>query len=226
MTRLRVYQGEYDPHKVDIPPTTITCPYHGADSHFTVLEKRWAEPEVWTMQKCDQCGRVVYLSYSVESISSGSDGFMRPKVSKEPVDIYPALVPKTHEAVENKVASAYIEAIKSLNAGAPNACAVMCRRALQSGLIEKGADQKKRLYDQIDQLKGSCLSDSIADWAHEIRELGNIGAHEDKYEPEGISSDTAKELVDFTEEMLDHLYIKPWKIEQRRKERIAKKKGI
>ena len=86
------------------------------------------------------------------------------------------------------------------------------------------ANPGKKLWEQIKELKNTKFSEALADWATEIRELGNIGAHPDKYEPKGITKETAEDIIEFTTELLDDLYIKPYKIKKRREKRDSLKK--
>lgn len=97
----------------------------------------------------------------------------------------------------------------------------MCRRALQSSVIEKGASKGKRLVDQIDELYGNgAITKDIRDWAHEIRLTANIGAHPDDLED--ITADDAQELIKFTEEYLNYVYVMPAMVLAKRAKKATK----
>jgi len=132
------------------------------------------------------------------------------------VDQYPKKVPIIDKSVPSRVAEDYVEAIKCFDIGANRASVVMCRRALQSSVIEKGAE-KDRLVDQIDELYDTqIITKDIKDWAHEIRLTGNIGAHPDEDGLEDVTPEDAEELLKFMEEYLNYVYIMPAKVAAKR----------
>jgi hypothetical protein len=71
-------------------------------------------------------------------------------------------------------------------------------------------------------LRGKIISDPLASWAHEIREIGNIGAHSDKYEPD-VNPETVNDVLEFTREFLDDIYVKPYKIAERKSKKKPQK---
>lgn len=143
--------------------------------------------------------------------------------NNEIVDQYPKRIPKLHKSIPSDVASDYVEAIKCFDVGANKASISMCRRALQTSVIEKGA-KKDRLIDQIDELfDNDVITGDIKDWAHEIRLAGNIGAHPDKDGLNDVTAQDAKEMIDFMEEYLNYVYIMPSKVEEKRVKRKAQK---
>ena len=126
-------------------------------------------------------------------------------------------------SVPSSVAEDYVEAIKCFDICANRASVVMCRRALQSSVIEKGA-KKDRLVNQIDELYDSqIITKDIRDWAHEIRLTGNIGAHPDEDGLEDVTPENAEELLKFMEEYLNYVYIMPAKVAAKR---ARKKKKV
>ena len=164
---------------------------------------------------CDneKCGRVTLLVFKgvPRTTDRGYD-----YVDTELVDQYPKITPKQHKSIPRQVADDYVDAIKCFDVGTWKASVVMCRRALQESVIEKGA-KKDKLWEQIDELYNQqIITKSIKDWAHEIRLTGNIGAHPDKDGLEDVTKEDAKELIDFMEEYLNYVYIMPSKLEAKR----------
>jgi len=134
----------------------------------------------------------------------------------EIIDYYPKRAPKPDSSIPKKVTDDYVEAIKCFDVGANKASVVMCRRALQNSAIEKGA-KKGRLVDQIDELYGrEIITKDVRDWTHEIRLTANIGAHPDEDGLQVVTQEEADELIKFTEEYLNYVYIMPAKVAKRR----------
>jgi len=76
-----------------------------------------------------------------------------PKDSTVEVQFPPASI-TPHPSIPANIAVDLRDASLCLSIGAWNAAATMCRRALQSCAIEKKADPKERLFDQLKELKG------------------------------------------------------------------------
>jgi len=151
-------------------------------------------------------------------------GWIDAKTKKQVYNVvYPVAPPKDDPTIPPEVQRDYIEAVMCHNIGACRATAAMCRRTLQTSAVQKGAS-KKRLIDQIDELLAkNIISPQLADWAHEIRLWGNIGAHPDEDGLEDISADDAQEIMDFTTEYLEHVYSMPARIQAQKTKREAMK---
>jgi hypothetical protein len=148
-------------------------------------------------------------------------------VRQKIIDFYPKRTPKIDKSVPANIANDYIEAIKCFDVGAPKASVAMCRRALQSSVVEKGAT-KDKLNDQIDELcdKGIITKD-IREWAHEIRFMGNIGAHPDKDGLKDVTLEDAQEMLEFVEQYLNYVYIMPSRvITHREKRKVTEKPKV
>ena len=150
---------------------------------------------------CDQCEQLILLVFTKD---------------KEIVDQYPKKTPKLNPSIPLDVANDYIEAIKCFDIGSNKACVVMCRRALQTSVIQKGAT-KGKLSDQIDELfEKGIITEDIRNWSHEIRLTGNIGAHPDQDGLENVIPQDAEELTKFMEEYLNYVYVLPAKVAAKR----------
>ena len=198
------------------------CPHCNATATyttiFTTLPERLVDLQMgemyYALVTCDaeNCGRVVFLIFKGLETKEGRYTHF----DIELVDQYPKRIPKLHKSIPRQVTDDYIEAIKCFDVGAWKASVVICRRALQVSVIEKGA-KKGILWEQIDELyDGEIITKDIKDWAHEIRLTGNIGAHPDKDGLEDVTKEDAKELIDFMEEYLNYVYIMPSKVQAKR----------
>jgi len=204
----------------------FVCPHCGVYSTFRVSAEH--KNEYWggyaQILNCNYCHQHVYVVLG-EKITEDSRGN---KISQEViVESYPKRVPKMHESITKNIADDYIEAIKCLDVGANKGAIAMCRRALQSSALEKGAS-KDKLIDQIDELweKGIITKD-IREWAHEIRLSGNIGAHPNEDGLMNVTAEDAKGMIEFLERYFEYVYVMPYKVyAQRLKRKKSKEKGL
>lgn len=120
------------------------------------------------------------------------------------------------ETVPKHVAADFAEALRCCWVNAYKATVTMCRRAIQSSVLDLGASDKK-LVEQIDELasKGK-LTNSLRDYAHEVRLTGNDGAHPDKDELKDVSETDAGDIIAFTRHFFDHVYVTPARLAARK----------
>ena len=203
------------------------CPHCGVITTYTIVRDTrpaYAEAQregklYHTLVSCDNdnCGNItLFIFKGVKKPYKTLRGGTGYSIGLELVDQYPKRIPKFHESIPRQVADDYIEAIKCFDISSWKASVVMCRRALQGSVIDKGA-KKDKLWEQIDELYDQqIITKGIKDWAHEIRLTGNIGAHPDKDGLEDVTQEDAKELIDFMEEYLNYVYIMPSKVAAKR----------
>lgn len=119
-----------------------------------------------------------------------------------------------HKAVPNAINSAFSEAVSALAANCPRASAAMARRTLEAIAVDKG-ETAGTLAQKLQQLaeKGHLLP-TLADWAKEVRLVGNSGAHFDPIDD--VSIDDARQLVEFIRELAKFLYVLPFELNERR----------
>jgi Domain of unknown function (DUF4145) len=114
-----------------------------------------------------------------------------------------------------QIADAFQEAARAAHAGCPRACAVMARRTLEAITVDKG-EPTGVLADRLKKLAASgVLVPTLADWAKEVRLVGNVGAHVDPINT--VSKTDAEELIRFLRELLRYLYELPADLARRRK---------
>ncbi|WP_116654428.1 DUF4145 domain-containing protein [Pelagibacterium sediminicola] len=96
---------------------------------------------------------------------------------------------------------------------AEEASALMYRRALELAVKEIYPDEKGGLIQRIDKLAAKgVLPDAMKDWAHEIRVIGNDGAHE----LDGVERSDLIAAQGFTDAFLRYLISLPKEVELRR----------
>jgi Domain of unknown function (DUF4145) len=129
---------------------------------------------------------------------------------------YPLGMPdeRLDKSIPKDVAEDFQEAIRCQWAKSYRACVVMCRRALQTSVLALKA-QGDTLVKQIDSLAANgVITTPLKEFAHEIRLTGNAGAHSDWLQD--IKESDAESIMEFTREYLDHVYIMPAKLQERR----------
>ena len=201
--------------KIEIPKTAITCPHCKSKSHFKEMASCFFfEDGVWAVLLCDNCTKPIFSIYSWNGSYTVSPGYGVPSLEAKPSKTYPMMIPDVHPSTPKSVGDDYTESIVCYNAEAWKAAVVLCRRALQCSLVDKGANASKRLRDQIDDLaRNQTITTEIRDWAHQIRYLGNDGAHPyDKGSLTRVSRDDADEILKFMESYLKYVYEMPYEL--------------
>lgn len=96
-------------------------------------------------------------------------------------------------------------------ARAPRYTVAHCRRIVEAICHHQLGETKGNLKDKIEQLhKSGRLPESIADWAHHIRDFGNEAVHQD----DRPSEETAQELREYVGILLEILYSYPERIKR------------
>jgi hypothetical protein len=142
---------------------------------------------------------------------------------KFPIYLDDQLNNEEREFIPEQVILDYQEALQCKSIGANRASCSMFRRALQISLVELGADHKLELIKQIDSLAN--LPPDIKDWAHQIRILGNWGAHPDKDNLKDVDSENVTEVHDFISKFFLYVFIMPEKVKLSRSKRDEKIKS-
>jgi hypothetical protein len=206
---------------VDWKIRKFTCPYCHVISAFDCIfsvrgsyENELYPVSVWS---CHNCDRALF----VRGNSSPYPHIIEQSLNI--ISISPASEPTVDSLVPEGIANDFIEASRDFNIASYKSSAVMARRTIQKMSLNLGATKTKKLYEQIEELKQEGkLHPDLADIATEIRFLGNNGAHPEDDGLDDISEEDAKEIVDFTAELLDDLYIRPQKVAAMRRKRESK----
>jgi hypothetical protein len=119
-----------------------------------------------------------------------------------------------HHAVPEAIRFALQEAEATFAANCFRAATIMARHALEAIAADQGAE-KGKLVDRVKAL-ADChkLQPNLADWATEVRLVGNAGAHGPL---DNVSEDDAKDLLAFMQELVNYLYVLPFELQERRK---------
>lgn len=171
---------------------------------------------------CNSCRGGVYFHLRNEFyVDEDSEDIMH--LSDNQIDdSYPYGVVTADPAIPEEIADDFIEAKKCISIGAKKATVTMCRRVLQTACISKGCNPKTDLVNQIDELETKrIINPSMKDVAHTIRKIGNWGAHPQDDPLKDVTMEDATELLRFTSEFLDEVFVRPARLSA-----LRKKKGI
>ena len=120
-------------------------------------------------------------------------------------------------SIPDEIANCFDEANRAKNANCLRASAVMARTTLEAITDEQGFN-KGKLYERLKNMKEEGkLNNILAEWAKEIRLIGNDGAHFDPIK--NVSTEDSDDIINFTSELLNHFYVYPSKISKRRNKR-------
>lgn len=144
------------------------------------------------------------------------------------VEVFPTLDEEPDALLPQDVATAFRQALKSLNEGIWDGCVVMCRRALEEATSELARDwdesdrapfEKEVLYRRIQHLaERHLITPDLGAWAHEGRLAGKLGAHgieESKHKKWNTERD-ASEIVEFAKWFFRYVFILPEQLRQRK----------
>lgn len=110
------------------------------------------------------------------------------------------------------------EALNCRQAGFFLGAATTARRALQTALIEKGANENDKLVNQINALDDETLPRKLKLAAHQVRLIGNDAAHPGEVQQllhvGNLSVADVDALLRFAEQVFHMLYVLPHELEQ------------
>lgn len=156
------------------------------------------EPGRYVFLECPSCGgpivayqRALAMAVDNEIIWTFPD-LMYPEKRSANLKI-PALIRRSFE-----------EALTCVSSGTYLAAAVMCRKTIEAVAVDKYG-KGQTLAAGIERLHNDRVIDErLHEWAGALRKDGNFAAHDPNAD---ISQEDAKDLVDFTEAILEYVYV-------------------
>jgi hypothetical protein len=185
------------------------CPEHGHTYFHPVQSAVDGNNRMAEIVKCEVCKG--YALIVAKRPSSGSPWQLSA--------FYPmgSAPDRVDASIPGPIASDYLEGIRCRFVNAYRATVVMCRRALQASAIAMGANKDAKLNAQIKELftKGK-ITETLRDFATEVRLVGNDGAHPDPDGLENIGEKDADDILVFTAQYFTYVYVMPAKLKARR----------
>lgn len=222
-------------NRIQLPEVvSFTCPYCSANAQFNLIfpypvhmkYAYWEENEISTIiyeiRQCQVCNRLVFRAWKIENHLTVDPNDKKIKKIIKLFGQFPSTIRVDSNfsgSVPKEILEDFESALKCFEFGEYRPAVVMCRRALQASLLEQGADPKKDLIEQIDELNKSNpdkLTPAITDWAHNIRTFGNWGAHPDKDGLKDVNQEIAKDVIDFLKSYFHYVYVMPKKVNEAR----------
>ena len=155
----------------------------------------------WRIYKCTRCGGVVLAGGQSNNHSA-------------PTEIYPK--PSQVDASLPPIAKEYLtQAVNSIHA--PAGSVMLCASSVDAMLKDKGYDDPKQsLYKRIEKAAADHLiTESMKDWAHEIRLDANDQRHADQGATLPTTAD-AQRNIEFAQALGQFLYALPARVAQGR----------
>ncbi len=191
----------------------LVCSFCDSKGHFNLafrlpcLARSSLRGMFFDVWKCANCGNGMFVMWSGTGVVYGHRAFPPAKPQ-----------PRAEPCWPEEVGRSYVQAEKALESESWDAAATMARRAVQAATRQLGA-KPGNLRDEIDDLaEKGVLPDVLAEWAHEVRELGNVGAHPGPRDAP-VSPEDAQDVVKFTVAFLLYAYTLPDQVKQYRERR-------
>ena len=165
--------------------------------------QEWEAGQIWKLTLCPACSGLTLMEIDYHTGMEPDIGIVDTRV------LYPS-VDKSLTGIPPEVDKAYQAALKVRRIDS-NAFAVLLGRVLDKVCLDRGASGKS-LYSRLTSLaeKGE-IPAQLADMAHQLRQLRNIGAHADLGE---LTPTEVPVLDDLCRAILEYVYTAPRLIEQ------------
>ncbi|MFM9951719.1 MAG: DUF4145 domain-containing protein [Saprospiraceae bacterium] len=162
---------------------------NGREIEFQISWYKSETKETWWIGKCNSCQNPVLV------LNEGDKIFP-----------YPQPIP-TDSRVPTEIKKDMDEAKLCFLVGAFKASVVMSRRVIQATCIDKGASPKKLLHEQIKEITDiGLITQDLKNWANEVRQVGNSGAHPNLY---SIEKKDAEDILELAEQFIYVIYVVP-----------------
>lgn len=159
--------------------------------------QRW-----WGVYICRSCGGVVIASAPA---NPGNESNPHACAINE---IYPS-TPTIHDSIPKKALEYLRQAQESLHAPAG---AIMLSASAIDAMLKEKAYKDDSLYERIDKAaKDHLITDTMAEWAHQIRLDANEQRHADKNVGLPTQAD-AKQTFDFAMAFAEYLFVLPSRV--------------
>lgn len=199
---------------------TRDCPHCGTKNSsfnsFGEIEKPHVSQTSTVAFYCGGCfdGIIVEIYRSSNTRANGHNGAIESFQHFKVLKTYP--LPPSSKAPKNlpeNLESFFLQAANSLKSLNFDASSMMSRKTLEVAVKTLDPDGTGNLYNRIEKLENSNLiTPELKDWAHIIRDDGNVAAHEET----PVSKEFAEEIYAFAEMFLMYTFTMPNMIKEKR----------
>ena len=173
-------------HTLDVFQNAVTdfidvCPHCATKAHLKLLftdSHRADNLDViyYAVFRCVPCRKLILETYRFrQNVYDPNENLESAGWQETFPGVEITYASKFEETVPPEVLEDFREGVICLHNKCPRAAVAMFRRSLQSALLERGANPKQDLIDQIKA--ANFLTQDIKDWSHHVRIFGNWGAH-------------------------------------------------
>ncbi len=161
--------------------------YEITDDGFSFLEYKYS------FLKCPQCNEPI-LTLQVQANAEGWD---------KPKRIYPLQDKQVNQSFPKPIKNAYQEALDCFKNESFTAAAIMCRKTLE-GICRVHGIKTANLQSDLREMKDKGIIESrLFEWAEALRIFGNEAAHDINTT---ISMQDAKDIIEFTNALLEYVF--------------------
>ncbi len=184
----------------------------------TIVDGWTGDTGDYVFLRCRKCDRPIVMKMDLKypDLDTG------PERGSRGTRVYPAPPRVGRPGVPAQIDASINEAHVCFEAGAYLACAVMCRRTLETLTAHHLPKAKGTLAKRVETLhKDGVINDTLAAWAKALREDGNLAAHEPEAQ---LDAGDARPLLEFSEALVDFVFVLNARFKQF-EERRAKRKA-
>jgi hypothetical protein len=156
---------------------------------------------------CPKCRRPLLIGdefFGVDYRDPSNPEDMGTEIWSGPFRLWPAPDRGLHYSVPQPLRDAFSEAQTCFRAKAYTAAAIMCRKTLE-GVTKHQGIAARDLSKALQKMRDTRVIDErLYAWADQLRAIGNDAAHGVDL---SISRDDAQDALDFTEALVDYLFV-------------------
>lgn len=182
---------------------------HGA---FEYLRRGDDPSGRFVLLSCNNCGAPMLVrQVNIGNMAEGN-------VWDTPIRLYPKEGHGTNANAPREIQTAFEEARACYRARAYTAAAIMCRKTLE-GICAVHGVHERTLVKSLNEMKDlGLIDDRLFEWSDMLRVAGNEAAHG---VGTGVSEADARDILEFTNAILDYLFSYRDRFEQFKKRRAS-----
>jgi hypothetical protein len=151
----------------------------------------------YVLLKCRKCGSPILVNQ--ENIGNMCQG----DIWDTPVRLFPSTEIYINPNAPKTIRNSYGEAVRCFRINAYTATAIMCRKTLE-GICDYHGIKEGNLVLSLKKMNELGFIDNrLFEWADVLRLAGNEAAHDIKI---SVSRNDARDMIDFTNAILDYLF--------------------
>lgn len=169
----------------------------GAVGGYEYLRKDDKPSGRYVLLRCRRCEEPLLVKQ--DNIGNMAEG----DIWGSPLRLYPLLELRVNPKAPQPIRNALEEAFACYRVRAYTATAIMCRKTIE-GICHEHGIKVNNLAKSLKEMRDrEIIDERLYDWSNALRLAGNEAAHDVKVE---ISSEDARDILDFSNAILDYLF--------------------